>query len=108
MWLAICLFGTSFGALHLISWYTVFPTLAEQWLWRAAALTSIFSMLIFMHFEKVVFRWGGPLTIISLVSPAIYLISRIVMMGGVIASFRASDPAIYDTYVVSNYWVHIL
>jgi hypothetical protein len=61
-----------------------------------------------MQFEKVVFRWGGPLTIISLVSPALYLLSRIVMIGGVIAAFRASDPAIYNTYVVSTYWVHIL
>jgi len=108
IWPLICLFGASFGALHLISWNTVFPTIVEQWLWRAAALTSIFSILIFMHFEKVVFRWGGLLTMITLLSPALYLLSRIVMIGGVIASFRASDPAIYDTYVVSTYWIHIL
>lgn len=108
LWPVICLFGASFGALHLISWKTTFPTPVEQWLWRAAALVSIFSMLIFMQFEKVVLRWGGPLTMISLVSPALYLLSRIVMLGGVIAAFRASDPAIYDTYRVSTYWIHIL
>ena len=108
LWPVICVFGASFGALHLISWHTVFPTFVESWLWRVAALVSIFSMLIFMQFEKVILRWGGPLTIISLVSPAMYLLSRIVMMGGVVASFRASDPAIYNTYVVSTYWVHIL
>ena len=108
LWPITCLFGASFGALHLISWNTDFPTPVEQWLWRAAALTSIVSMLIFMQFEKVIFRWGGPLTIISLASPALYLLSRIVMIGGVIAAFRASDPAIYSTYVVSTYWVHIL
>lgn len=108
LWPVICLFGASFGALHLISWNTVFPTLVEQWLWRAAALVSIFSMLIFMQFEKVVLRWGGPLTIISLVSPVLYFLSRIVMIGGVIAAFRASDPAIYDTYSASTYWIHIL
>jgi hypothetical protein len=108
IWPITCLFGVSFGALHLICWNTVFPTLFEQWLWRAAALTSIFSMLIFMQFKKVIFRWGGLLTIISLVSPALYLISRLVMIGGVIAAFRASDPAIYDTYVVSTYWIHIV
>ena len=108
LWPVICLFGASFGALHLISWNTVFPTPVEQWLWRAAALVSIFSMLIFMQFEKVVLRWGGPLTMISLVSPVLYLLSRIVMIGGVIAAFRASDPAIYDTYSASTYWIHIL
>ena len=108
LWPVICLFGASFGALHLISWNMVFPTPVEQWLWRAAALVSIFSMLIFMQFEKVVLRWGGPLTMISLVSPVLYLLSRIVMIGGVIAAFRASDPAIYDTYSASTYWIHIL
>ncbi|KAI9680874.1 MAG: hypothetical protein M1817_004314 [Caeruleum heppii] len=108
LWPITCLFGASFPALHLICWDTVFPTLVEQWLWRATALVSVVSMLIFMQFEKVVFRWGGPLTIVSILSPALYLISRVVMIGGVIAALRASHPATYDTYVVSTYWVHIL
>ncbi|CZT04515.1 uncharacterized protein RCO7_10433 [Rhynchosporium graminicola] len=106
IWPLSCLMGSSFGALHLISWHSKFPTLVEEWLWRVAALTSIFTLLIFMHFERVVFRWGGPKTLISLSTPVLYLVSRIVMMGGVIAAFRASDPEIYDTYVVSTYWIH--
>lgn len=108
LWPVAYLFGASFGALHLICWNTQFPTYTEQWLWRAAALASIVSILVFMQFEKVVLRWGGPLTMISLVSPVVYLLSRIVMMGGVIAAFRASDPSIYETYVASTYWVHII
>ena len=108
LWPITCLFGASFGALHLVSWNTEFPTTVELWLWRSAALASIVSMLIFMQFEKVVFRWDGILTLISLASPVVYLLSRLIMIGGVVAAFRASDPAIYDTYVVSTYWVHIL
>jgi len=65
-------------------------------------------MLIFMHFEKVVFRWGGPLTMISLVSPAFYFLPRLVMIGEVIAALRAEDPAVYETYVASTYWIHLL
>ncbi|KAE9970208.1 hypothetical protein BLS_005012 [Venturia inaequalis] len=108
LWPVTCLFGASFGALHLISWHTQFPTVFEQWLWQAAAITSIFSMLIFMQYEKVVLRWGGPLTLIGIASPVVYLLSRIVMIGGVFAAFRAMDPRIYDVYVVSNYWVHLV
>ena len=108
LWLVICLFGASFGALHLISWNTVFPTKVELWLWRVAAFVSIFSMLVFMHFEKVVVRWMGPLTVVSLLSPALYFLSRLVMMGEVIAALRAEDRAIYETYVVSTYWIHLL
>lgn len=108
LWPIICLFGVSFGVLHFICWNTEFPTPAELWLWRAASISSVVTMLVFMQFEKVIFRWGGPLTMISLVSPALCLLSRIVMIVGVFAALRASDPAIYQTYVVSTYWVHIL
>jgi hypothetical protein len=107
IWPAACLFGASFGALHLISWNNIFPTTVELWLWRTSAFVSILSMIIFMHFKKVVFRWGGPLTIISLISPGFYFASRVVMMGQVFAALRAEDPGIYDTYDVSSYWVHL-
>ena len=108
LWPFTCLFAASFGALHLISWKAEFPTDVEQWLWRMASLVSIVSMLVFMQFEKVVLRWGGPLTLLSLASPFIYLLSRVVMMAEVIAAFRAANPRIYDTYFVSNYWLHAL
>jgi len=108
MWPITCLFGISFGALHLINWYTHFPTQIELWLWRIAAIVSIVSMLIFMQYEKVVLKWGGPLTLLSILSPAFYLGSRLVMIGLVVAAFRAMDPRIYETYVASTYWVHVL
>lgn len=108
LWPAACLLGASFEALHLIPWNTAFPTIVELWLWRVSALISVLSMIIFMHFREVVFRWGGPLTVISLVSPAMHMISRVVMMGQVFAALRAEDPAIYDTYEVSTYFIHLL
>jgi len=106
IWPLICLFGISFGALHLSCWNTIFPSTFEMWLWRASAFASILSMLIFMHFEKVVLRWNGVLAIISIVSPGVYFLSRILMMGEVFAALRAEEPAIYDTYNVSTYWKH--
>ncbi|PYH77389.1 hypothetical protein BO82DRAFT_181204 [Aspergillus uvarum CBS 121591] len=108
LWPLTCLFGMSFGALHLLSWNDVFPTTVELRLWRIAAFVSMGSMLVFMHFEKVVLRWEGMVTIVSLSSPAVYLLSRMVMMGEVFAALRAEEPAIYDTYEVSSYWVHLL
>ncbi|KAJ5825331.1 hypothetical protein N7474_002469 [Penicillium riverlandense] len=108
LWPLTCLFGSSFGALHLACWNTVFPTLAEMWLWRVSALVSILSMLVFMHFEKVVFRWGGPLTIISIASPGLYMLSRVFMMGEVFTALRAEDPTIYCTYQVSTYLADLL
>ncbi|QGA20754.1 hypothetical protein EYB26_008462 [Talaromyces marneffei] len=108
IWPLICLFGVCFGAIHLVSWNTVFPTVIEMWLWRVSAFVSIGSMIIFMHFEKVVLRWDGLVTIISLTSVGLYFLSRILMMAEVFAALRAEDPSIYDTVQVSTYWVHSL
>jgi hypothetical protein len=108
IWPLTCLFGISFPALHLIGWHTAFPTLVELWLWRASALASIASMLIFMHYEKVVLKWGGPLVLLSLISPVVYFITRVIMIAQAFASFRAMDIKVYDTYEVSTYWIHLL
>ncbi|KAL8650500.1 MAG: hypothetical protein Q9226_005118 [Calogaya cf. arnoldii] len=48
LWPINCLFGASFGALHLICWDTQFPSYVELWLWRASGIASIVSMLVFM------------------------------------------------------------
>jgi hypothetical protein len=108
IWPLICLFGISFGALHLVCWNTVFPTVIELWLWRASAFVSIVSMLIFMHFEKVRLRWDGFVTIVSLASPALYLLSRVVMIGEVFVALRGEESGIYDTYQYSAYWLPFL
>jgi hypothetical protein len=103
IWIFICVFGMSFRALHLISWNTAFPTIVEQWLWCGTALALIVTLLIFIHSKKVVLQWDGILTVVSIVSPVLYLLSRVVMMAGCITAFRAAEPAIYDKYVVANY-----
>lgn len=107
-WPATCLFGISFPALHLMSWNSRFPTEIELWLWRSAGIASVVSMLIFMQFEKVTVRWRDPLMLVKIASPGIYLTSRLIMLAGAVAAFRAADPRIYDTYIVSNYWLHLV
>lgn len=108
LWPLICVFGVSFGALHLVAWNTVFPTAAEMWLWRASALVSALSILVFMHFRKVTLRWDGLLTVVSIMSPGLYFLSRVLMMCEAFAALRAESPGVYSTYEVSNYWVHLL
>ena len=108
IWPLMCLFSILFPALHLASWDTIFPSAAEMWLWRGAVFLSILSMLVFMHFEKVVFRWEGIVTVISIASPGLYFFSRIIMLAEVFVTLRAEDPKVYDTFVVSTYWLHLL
>ena len=102
MWPIICLVGISFPALHLVSWDTDFPSKTELWLWRGAGIASIATMLVFMHFEKITVRWQDPWLAVKLISPLIYLISRVLMLALAAAAFRASDPAIYQTYNASD------
>ena len=108
LWPLSCLFAVSFGALHLASWNTVFPSIVELWLWRVSAFVSIASMLAFMHFEKVVLRWDSFSSIVGMASASMYFLSRFLMMGEVFVALRAEDPAIYYTYEVSTYWIHLL
>ena len=108
LWPITCLFGVSFPALHLISWHSAFPTFVELWLWRASGIASIVSMLIFMQYPKIVLRWGGPLVLLSIVSPVVYLLTRVIMIAQAFASLRATDVKVYDTYEVSTYWVHLI
>ena len=65
------------------------------------------TMLVFMQFERVVVRRKDPWTIVKVFPPGLYLVSRVVMLAEAIAAFRASNPAIYETFVVSNYWLHL-
>lgn len=97
LWPVTCLFGISFGALHLVSWDITFPTVLEQWLWRVSAIISMVAMLVFMQFQKVILRWKDPVTIICMISVMLYLLSRVGAMIEAFTSLRASDPAIYRT-----------
>ena len=65
-------------------------------------------MIVFMHIEKLVLRWDSFVSIIGIVSARLYLLSRVLMIGKVLTALRAEDPAIYDTYEVSTYWIHLL
>jgi hypothetical protein len=108
IWPLVVLSGISFPALHLVSWNTPFPNDIEMWLWRGSALASICAMLIFMHFPKVILDLTRPLTILNVIPPALYLVSRAFMMVEAFVALRAEDPGIYETYQASSYWLHIL
>lgn len=97
IWPLACLLGLSFGALHLACWNTLFPTLVEAWLWRASAITSMLTLLIFMQWKKVVLTWRDPLIGLKVACPALYVGSRVVMLAGAVAAFRGMEGAIYRT-----------
>lgn len=107
-WPLICILGASFGAIHLISWNSTFPTPFERWLWRSSAMVSVGTSIIYMQFEAVHLRWDGPVTLIRISTPILYIISRIVMMAEVFAALRAMPRSTYDTYEIWNYWFHML
>lgn len=105
-WPLICLMGTSFGAVHMIAWYSVFPTVWELWLWRASALVSVLTSILCMQFRQISLRWDGPLTIVRVASPILYVISRTIMTAQAFAALRAMPEGTYDTFDVWNYWFH--
>ncbi|KKY25955.1 hypothetical protein UCDDS831_g01804 [Diplodia seriata] len=107
-WPLICILGASFGAIHLVSWNSTFPTPFERWLWRSSALISVVTSIVCMQFETMTLRWNGIFTLIRVSSPVLYIISRIVMTAEVFAALRAMPRSTYDTYEIWNYWFHFL
>lgn len=105
-WPLINLLGAAFGAVHLVSWKSTFPTTLELWLWRGSALASITTSILCMQFRTISLRWEGLSTIVRIGSPLIYIISRILMMAQVFAALRAMPAKTYDTSVLWNYWFH--
>lgn len=108
-WPLIYVLGASFGTIHLISWNSTFlttppPPPFERWLWRSSALTSVIMSIIYMQFKIVSLRWDGPLTIVRVSVPILYIISHVVMMAEVFAALRAMPRNTYDTYEIWNYW----
>lgn len=107
-WPLLCLLGASFGALHLISWNAVFPTEVELWLWRGSALASIVTAVLCMQFKTISLHWEGPVTILKVSMPLLYIISRIIMAGETFAGLRAMEASTYKTYEIWNSWLHFL
>ncbi|KAF4336401.1 hypothetical protein FBEOM_9734 [Fusarium beomiforme] len=107
-WPILCLLGAFFGAIHLISWNSSFPSQAERWLWRVSALVSVITSDICMQFRNMSIRWDGPLSIIKVGSPLLYLVTRVVMAVEAFVGLRAMEPATCDTYALTNYWFHLL
>ena len=106
-WPLICLLGASFGAIHLISWDTTFPTTMELWLWRVSALVSVATSVLCMQFRSVSLHWEGPLTIVKVGSPVLYIVSRVIMAGETFAGLRAMEARTYFTFDMWNYWFHL-
>jgi hypothetical protein len=107
-WPLLCALGASFGAVHLISWQAAFPTTIELWLWRASALISVVTAVLCMQFRTMTVRWEGPMSIVKIGSPLLYIISRIVMAVETFAGLRAMEAGTYMTYEIWNYWFHFL
>lgn len=105
-WPAICVLGALFGALHLISWNSRFPTTLELWLWRGSALASIVTSIVCMQFRTMSLTWDGPLAVVRVGSPLLYVISRIIMTVQVFTALRAMPAKTYNTSIIWRYWFH--
>jgi len=91
----------------LISWKAAFPTAVELWLWRSSALVSVVTAVLCMQFRTMTVKWEGPMSIIKVGSPLLYIISRVVMTAETFAGLRAMEAGTYTTYAIWNYWFHL-
>ncbi|KAJ7059186.1 hypothetical protein C8F01DRAFT_989765, partial [Mycena amicta] len=100
-----CLIATIFGAIHFIGWTTIFPSIAEMWLWRLSAVlvTAIPIALPLLRVLDLFFE----LAIDSgMFLPLIlsYIPVRLILLVLPFTALRALPPA---TFVDVNWSVYI-
>ena len=106
-WPLLCIFGSSFGAFHLISWNSEFPTAVELELWRVSAVTLVVTSLLCMQFRAVSLAWDGPLTLLRVGSPLVYMVCRVIMVVQSFVALRLMPEATYETLAIWSYWLHL-
>jgi len=105
-----------FGAIHFISWPSVFPTAIEKWLWRVSTILIIGTpFLMYIHeqtFGDVFFDSGfsfGTIiqTSMALILLATYIISRIVLLSLPLILLRSLPPTSLSELKWSEFFPHI-
>jgi hypothetical protein len=96
-----CIFGIVFGGMHVACWNFPFPTVYEQWAWRASAiaitwvpLTAPGTVIIIPVLPYAESWWGKTLGHIvywsyAILTPAIYVLARLVLIGLSFYTLRA-------------------
>ena len=105
-----------FGAIHFISWPSVFPTAIEKWLWRVSTILIIGTpFLMYIHeqtFGDVLFDSGfscGTIiqTLMALILLATYIISRMILLSLPLILLRSLPPTSLSELKWSEFFPHI-
>lgn len=98
-----------FLIIHLCAWKYPFPTRGERWTWRICAVTMAISGLgLTKKFykpkddRKRMISWLLPRTCI-----AVYVLSRLAMLGVALSSFRSVPAGIYEVPGWTEFWPHV-
>lgn len=109
-----------FGGIHCIAWNFVFPTPAEQLVWRISAVTTtIMSPIpiavsrLSSHSFYIQLPWFGkifikPSTAIGLSTSLIYIVFRIYLISEPFLSLRSVPSDIYKTIEWTQFLPHIV
>ncbi|KAL7276416.1 hypothetical protein RUND412_000588 [Rhizina undulata] len=97
-------FWVVYGAVHLAAWNEYFPTLIEQWMWRASSLLIIVSCpcILAIHWfdDNCLASFG--VVVFSVLCGA----ARLFLLVEAFISFRSLPLSVYETVSWSNYWPH--
>ncbi|KAF7289140.1 hypothetical protein MIND_01375000 [Mycena indigotica] len=114
MGMAVCaqlLCGSLFGAIHCIAWATAFPSIAEMWLWRAAALVLVAAPLILIFYAGLEIQttlisdahWQVALIIVA----STYSLARIILLVLPLSTLRSLPAAAFRDVDWSVYIPHL-
>ncbi|KAI9508453.1 hypothetical protein F5148DRAFT_905941 [Russula earlei] len=113
-WVAVLAITLTFGGIHCIGWLFSFPSSAEQTLWRFASVTITAAPILFPAYHLIVrledsghVYVAGFLALGFLLSPLLYMLSRLVLLVLPFLSLRSLPPAAYHVVHWTSFIPHI-
>jgi hypothetical protein len=107
--------ATIFGGIHCVAWSFQFPSHPEQLLWRIASLSITCSPMVLVFAGLVVdldtllpdWLQFVPVPIGLVVSPVLYVLSRVALLVIAFMSLRSLPPGAYETVHWTTFIPHV-
>ncbi|TFK65469.1 hypothetical protein BDN72DRAFT_195675 [Pluteus cervinus] len=111
--------GVVFGAIHFMSWSSVFPTQHEQLLWRISTIVATVFPLAFVVLGLVSFKilrrlpqhWlsslvAGFVGIVFVLAILLYVVARLGLFIQALVALRKLPASVFDNIVWSSFFPH--
>lgn len=98
----LMVFSVLFAGIHIAAWNYSFPSVTEAWIWRGSSLAiTVLGLFISLGCTGILTgdsdKWNSALDLIFTFSLLIYVLTRTMVLGIALMSFRKAPARLYET-----------